>query len=131
MTTMMKKETAADWGSLLVSPPIDGETPSWAGLVSQGNGWKYVFSVRADEAAAYAVEELQERVPGLTDSAAIRFLLAVGLETWRAVDFYAPSVVSEMVRETDPAGLNVARLASAVCPIAVNTIRAAACGESV
>lgn len=128
-----KKKTAEDWGRLMVVPVVeeDGGKPVWAGLVSPGNGWKHVLTVRADDAAAACVEELQEAVPGLSESAALRFLLAVGLETWRAVDSYAPAVVAAMVRKDDPAGLNVSRLASAVCPIAVNTIRAAANGEAV
>ena len=126
MTTQnKKKETCADWAALMVAPSTDIPSPAWAALFP-GRGWKYTFSARYDEAMAAAVDELRNTVPGLSESAAIRFLLAVGIDGLRAVSTYAPAVVEDAVRKDDSPALNACRLAASVCPIVVNSVGAVA-----
>lgn len=120
--TKKKRTTAADWDDMLVSPVSPGTRPAWAGLVP-GNGYKYFLSVRADESVEAAVQEVRETVPGLSESAAVRFLLAIGIDGLRSVAAYAPGVVDDAIRDGEPAALSACRLAAMVCPLVSNCVR--------
>lgn len=121
-----KRESYEDWSAFLVAPAYSGD-PTWAALFP-GRGYKHTFSARADEVTAAAVSELQKTVPGLSESAAVRFLLAVGIDGLRAVRTYAPAVVEDAVRPSDSPSLNACRLAASVCPIVVNSVEAVSGG---
>ena len=120
--TRKKRTTAADWDDMLVAPVEPGTAPAWAALVP-GNGYKYLLSVRADESIEAAVQEVRETVPGLSESAAVRLLLAVGIDGLRAVATYAPGVVDDAVRTGEPVPLSACRLAAMVCPLVSNSVR--------
>ena len=122
-----KRTSCEDWAAFLVAPSSDIPAPAWAALFP-GRGWKHTFSARADEAMLAAVDELREIVPGLSESAAVRFLLAVGIDGLRAVNTYAPAVVEDAVRKDDVPSLNACRLAASVCPLLVNAVGAVSGG---
>ena len=119
-TEFPRRDSVEDWREYLVAPPYVG-APAWASL-APGRGWKFALSVRADEQIEAAVEELRESVPGLTESAAVRVLLAIGVDALRAVSIVAPSVVEDAVREKDAAALNAMRLTASVCPLVYNAV---------
>jgi hypothetical protein len=100
----------ADWQARDAAPV------SWAGVSSMA-GTKYLVGVRCGEQIAGHIEALQEDVPGLPDSVAARFLIALGGEVMRDVRHYVPGVLDFAVRENDTPGLNADRLAASVCPL--------------
>lgn len=117
------------FGDYMTLPDYErGSRAAWYSLIDAEQRSETAFrkhlTARVDEKTARDVQKIQEEIPGLSVSAACRLLIVLGLENYKAVQHYAPEVVSDAVRNTSSPLANSSRLASMVCPLT-----AAAMGE--
>lgn len=123
---MSQKRTLEELEPLFVLPDYQRkglERAAWNGMIAVG-GKETIVSARCDSTITGYINELQARIPGLTNSAAARLLMSVGVDSLRAIEHYAPAIIEDTTRRAD--GVNpsndAARLASMVCPLVAHSV---------
>ena len=128
--------TRLDYLEAMMALPVYDDTPAGRAPMysiigrtvarKDGLGFDRPIRSRIDGLLYDHIDKLCSDIPGLSVSAAVRLLIAVGLENLEAVKHYTPEILPAAVRPDDTASQNSARLASMVCPLTATALQGAA-----